>query len=446
MPFQFFGIEGLAPHGTCLLWIGELFWTFAFSDGLIALSYLSISISLLLVIRKRDEVLMRRVGLFFAAFILVCGGSHAMDIWTLWYPDYGAQGLVKLATAIISVVTAILMWPLLPEIFSFPSLAQLEAVNRALNVEVTERRQAEATLAAYADELKRNNNHLQQTLSSLDQARSQLLQSEKMASLGGLVAGIAHEINTPVGNGVTVASSLTDLARRFRRHIEGDAIKRSHLESFAADVEEAAGLISTNLDTAAGLVQSFKQVAADQTSSQRRAFDLHETIDEIVATLRPRFKRTPYAIRIEVPVGIVMESYPGPLGQVITNLVTNSLTHAFQGRDRGEMVITARSEGDDRLRLTYGDDGIGIPSEWRHRIFEPFFTTRQGRGGTGLGLHVVYNIVTNVLGGTIALRGDKDCGVEFILDLPLTAPDLVLVADASLAITVPRLDVEKPDA
>jgi len=425
MPFQLFGLEGLAPHGTCLLWISQLFWTHAASDTITAASYASISLSLVLVIRKREEALLRRIGAFFAAFILVCGSSHAMDIWTLWFPDYGAQAMVKLTTATISVVTAILLWPLLPRILSLPSTAQLEAANSALGQEIAERRQAEATLAAYADELKRNNNHLEQTLNRLEQTQSQLLQSEKMASLGGLVAGIAHEINTPVGNGVTVASSLSELARRFQQRITGEAIKRSHLETFAADVEEAAGLLSTNLDAAAELVRSFKQVAADQASSQRRPFDLHETMAEIVATLRPRFKRTSFTIAIAIPAGILMESYPGPLGQVVTNLVTNSLNHAFEGREQGEMTLAARRMEEGRVILTYRDDGVGIPPEFQERVFEPFFTTRQGRGGTGLGLHVVYNIVTNVLGGAITLRSAAGQGAEFIMDLPLIAPNLV---------------------
>ncbi len=425
MPFQLFGLEGLAPHGTCLLWISELFWTHAASDALISAAYASISISMILVIRKREDALLRRVGAFFAAFILVCGSSHAMDIWTLWFPDYGAQALVKVATATVSVMTAILLWPLMPRILALPSIAQLEAANTALNVEIAERRQAEVRLAAYADELKRSNRNLEQTLSRLDQTRTQLLHSEKMASLGGLVAGIAHEINTPVGNGITVASSLTELVKRFRLRIEGEAIKRSHLETFAADVEEAAGLLSTNLETAAGLVQSFKQVAADQTSSQRRRFDLGETMDEIVATLRPRFKRTSFAIEIGIPPGIVMESYPGPLGQVVTNLVTNSLLHAFEGRERGTMTLTAAMVGGERVTICYGDDGVGIPRELRERVFEPFFTTRQGSGGTGLGLHVVYNIITNVLGGSITLQSAVGEGVKFIIDVPLTAPTLV---------------------
>lgn len=184
-------------------------------------------------------------------------------------------------------------------------------------------------------------------------------------------------------------------------------------------------MLSTNLDAAAELVRSFKQVAADQASSQRRPFDLHETMAEIVATLRPRFKRTSFTIAIAIPAGILMESYPGPLGQVITNLVTNSLNHAFEGREQGEMTLAARRMEEGRVILTYRDDGVGIPPEFQERVFEPFFTTRQGRGGTGLGLHVVYNIVTNVLGGAITLRSAVGQGAEFVMDLPLIAPNLV---------------------
>ncbi len=424
MPFQLFGIDGLSPHGTCLLWFSSLFWTHATADALIALAYYSIGVTLVMIASKRRESLFRGVSLLFAAFILACATSHLFEIWTLWHPDYGAQAVVKIVTAVVSVATATIMWPLLPHLVSLPSIAQLEATNGALNAEIAERRQAEAALARYAKELEESNVRLEGTLQHLDIARRQLVQAEKMASLGGLVAGIAHEINTPIGNGITISTSLTEVVRRFRGGLQDGALKRSRLDSFTDDVDEAARLLTSNLENAAELVQSFKQVAADQASSQRRQFDLHETIEEVVATLRPRFKRTAHTVEIDIHPGIRMDSYPGPLGQVVTNLVTNSLVHAFGQSDHGHITLTARQRADGRIDMVYRDDGVGIPPAVHHRVFEPFFTTRQGQGGTGLGLHVVYNIVTNVLGGSISLAPGSAAGAVFVLELPATAPTL----------------------
>ena len=406
-----FGYQGLVPHGSCLLWLSELFWTHAAADALIAAAYYSISVTLVVLVRRRPDRLLRRSGLLFAAFIVACATSHVMDIWTLWYPDYDVQALIKVATAAISVVTAVYLWPLLPRILALPSISQLE--------------QANAALADYTHQLE-------STLEHLDLTRGQLLQAEKMASLGGLVAGIAHEINTPVGNGVTVATSLAERVRRFRARLEGPSLKRSLLEGFADEVAEAAQLLTANLDTAAALIRSFKQVAADQTSSHRRGFDLRETVEEVVATLRPSFRRSGHSVDVDIEAGLTLDSYPGPFGQVVVNLVTNSLQHGFADDTPGHIHLSARPAGPGRVRLLYRDDGVGIPPELQGRVFEPFFTTRQGRGGTGLGLHVIYNIVTNVLGGTLSLTSAPGAGVEFAIDLPVNAPRLGTAAASAM--------------
>ncbi len=424
MSLQLFGNDGLIPHGSCLLWFSPLFWTHATADALIALAYYSIGAALLVIALKRRELLFRGTSLLFAAFILACATCHVFDVWTLWHPDYGSQAVVKIVTAVISVATAAIMWPLLPHVVALPSIGQLEATNGALNAEIAERRQAQAALALYAKELEASNLRLEGTLQNLDMARRQLVQSEKMASLGRLVAGIAHEINTPIGNGVTISTSLTEVVRRFRAALQNGVLMRSVLDGFTEDVDEAARLLTSNLANAAELVQSFKQVAADQASSQRRQFDLRETVEEVIATLRPRYKHTAHKIEIRIRPGILMDSYPGPLGQVVTNLVTNSLVHAFADGDLGHITLTARQREDGRIDILYRDDGSGIPPELRNQVFEPFFTTRQGQGGTGLGLHVVYNIVTNVLGGHISLAPQPDAGTAFALELPATAPTL----------------------
>ena len=177
-----------------------------------------------------------------------------------------------------------------------------------------------------------------------------------------------------------------------------------------------------NLGTARELVAGFKQVAADQASNQRRRFDLKETVEGILATLAPMYRKTPYGMACELQDGIVMESYPGPLGQMLTNFVTNALAHAFDGRAAGTMQLSCKRRGETQVEIRFSDDGKGIPEENRNRVFDPFFTTKLGQGGSGLGLNIVYNIVTSVLGGTIELESTVGGGTTFIVLLPLAAP------------------------
>lgn len=280
----------------------------------------------------------------------------------------------------------------------------------------------EQRVAERTQELTRTNSDLETTVAILTEAKRELVESEKLASLGRLVAGVAHELNTPIGNSLTVSTSLSEKIDQFRRAIAGGTVRRSTLNELADDLDHGARLLASGLGQAAELIHGFKQVAVDQTSSQRRSFDLRTVIDEVMATLHPRLKKTTHRIVIVVDGEITLDSYPGPFGQIITNLVENAFVHAFDGLDNRTMRIAARQRGTTTVEIEVSDDGCGMSAEVRERVFDPFFTTRLGRGGSGLGMNIVYNIVTGILGGKIALQSAPRVGTTYLLTLPLTAP------------------------
>jgi signal transduction histidine kinase len=252
---------------------------------------------------------------------------------------------------------------------------------------------------------------------------------EDMAALGGLVAGVAHELNTPLGNGLMAVTALAAEAREFKASMQ-EGLRRAALDGLLASVEQATNIATRNLHRAAGLVTSFKQVAVDQTSSQRRHFELGEVVDEMVVSLRPTFSRTPYQIAVQVPKGLMLDSYPGALGQAIGNLITNAVLHGFEGRTHGTVCISGERGEDGGIVLHVADDGKGIAADLLERIFDPFVTTKMGRGGTGLGLHIAYNAVVNLLGGRLTVHSVVGKGATFTLHLPDKAPRVSEVAQA----------------
>lgn len=249
--------------------------------------------------------------------------------------------------------------------------------------------------------------------------QDQLLENEKMAALGRMVAGVAHEINTPVGIGVTAASHLRETMESFQAVYKRGGLRRSDLDDFLSVALEATAMVQGNLDKAAKLIQGFKGVAVDQTGEGRRVFDLKEYVDGVLLSLRPALKKTRHEIVFECPADIQVDNYPGALSQALTNLVMNSLIHGFpEGRD-GRITIRA-SQREGKATLVYADDGVGMTPEVRRQLYEPFFTTRRGRGGSGLGMHVVYTSVTQTLGGTIACESSPDNGTVFTIMFPTT--------------------------
>ena len=263
---------------------------------------------------------------------------------------------------------------------------------------------------------------LRTALAQLTTAKDELVRSEKLSALGALVAGIAHELNTPIGNSLTVASTLQDHTRRFTAEAE-KGITRSRLNDFVRNTTQGAEILMSSLQHAASLVASFKQVAVDQTSVNRRRFGLQATVAEILMTLGPTLRKTSHTVQTQIPADIVLDSFPGPFGQIVTNLVQNALIHAFEGQDNGLITIAARRKGDDWVEITVQDNGRGIPPEHLGRIFDPFFTTKFGKGGSGLGLNIVYNLASTALGGRIRVDSPPGQGACFTLDLPLNLPE-----------------------
>jgi PAS domain S-box-containing protein len=259
-----------------------------------------------------------------------------------------------------------------------------------------------------------------QNLELIRQAQQQLVESEKMAALGSLVAGLSHEINTPVGIGVTAASHLVQEARDTRKAYEENELTRARFEQFIQVAQESASLIQTNLNRSADLLQNFKLVATDQTADQERTFRLGEYLDDVIQSLGPRFRNTGFKIHFNCPDDLEMHCDPSALYHVLTNLVMNSLIHGFEGLLVGEISITARRDN-HHIELDYRDNGNGMGSKELARLYEPFFTTKRGRGGTGLGMHIVYNNVTQTLGGTISCASKPGRGTRFNIRVPLMA-------------------------
>jgi signal transduction histidine kinase len=278
-------------------------------------------------------------------------------------------------------------------------------------------------------ELKASRDRAETALKDLQDTQQSLIEAEKLAALGGLVAGVAHEVNNPIGISLTVASSFARRCEQFASEIRNGAVRRSTLDQFIAGSKEASKQLVANLNRAAELIQSFKQVAVDRSHADRRAFDLCEATEQIVASLWPALKRSSIAFTVDIPDGIMMDSYPGPYGQVLTNLVLNTVVHAFPGGEAGKVHLSVARDGHDHVTIELKDNGRGMDEDTRRRAFEPFFTTRRNHGGTGLGLHIVYSLVTRRLGGRLTCESVPGKGTTFTIRLPLTAPQTEFVEE-----------------
>jgi signal transduction histidine kinase len=272
------------------------------------------------------------------------------------------------------------------------------------------------------NELRASKERAENTLADLRETQKSLIEAEKLAALGGLVAGVAHEVNNPVGISLTVASSLARRCEAFATELREGQLRRSRLEEFIGGSREAAKQLVSNLERAGELIQSFKQVAVDRSHEERRQFDLQQSTNQIVASLRPGLRRAQLELVTEVPENVILDSYPGAYGQVLTNLMLNAVNHGFADGRHGTIRIEARRSAPSQVEIVFSDNGAGMSEEVQRRAFDPFFTTRRSQGGTGLGLHIVYNIVTRRLGGRIGLTSALGRGTTFRIALPVSAP------------------------
>jgi len=288
------------------------------------------------------------------------------------------------------------------------------AVQRKVNTILQRTREAE-------DEARGSQHETAAAMDELRRAQESLLQAERLASLGSLVAGVAHEINTPVGIALTSASVLKEATEQVVEQMRGGGVKKSDIVRYLDTAVESTRLIMDNAYRAAHLIHSFKQIAVDQVSEARRHFDLHEYVGEVVSSLQPKLKPTRIGITLDMPDGLMLDTYPGALAQVITNLVLNCLVHAFGSDQSGQILIRARGDG-DWIELQVSDDGKGIAPDMLDKVFDPFVTTKRGQGGTGLGLNIVFNLVVKQFGGTITVTSTPGQGACFTLRVPSVSP------------------------
>jgi PAS domain S-box-containing protein len=295
----------------------------------------------------------------------------------------------------------------------------------ALMIDVTDKVAAEDQIRELNETLEKRvaqrTRELEAATDRLQRAQEELARSETKAALSTMIASVSHELSTPLGNSLMTAGTLLDQGNAFQRTLEANQIKRSDLQGFVDTVRQGNDLLLRNLHRATALLGNFRQVASDHASEERRVFDLSATVGEVVHTLAPSLKRHPHTMRLTIPDGIQMDSLPGALGQVVINLINNAYLHAFEGRNDGLLVISA-APTDGGVVLEFMDNGVGMSPEHLDRLFEPFFSTKKGRGGTGLGMGIVENLVRKTLGGTLNVESELGVGTCFTLYLPLVAP------------------------
>ena len=295
---------------------------------------------------------------------------------------------------------------------------ELQGTNYELEKEITERRRIE-------QELSSSNLKLTQAIDKLQTMQNYLVESAKMASLGNLVAGIAHEINTPVGIGLTASSHLQEVTKEFNHLCVNGTPRRQDLTDYLHELHEVSTIIFKNLGRAGKLIQSFKQVSSDQSSEIGRVFNLKKYLEEILLSMHPQLKKSNHKITLTCHEKLTLNGFPGAFSQVVSNLIMNSVIHAYDPGDEGNITISLNVQ-DRHILLLYTDDGKGMPPHVVAKIFDPFFTTKRGHGGTGLGLHIVYNIVTQQFKGTIRCESQPEIGTTFQIRLPLLKEDLFI--------------------
>lgn len=288
---------------------------------------------------------------------------------------------------------------------------ELESLNKQLQKDIAERERAE-------EKLQKSNEDLQESLAKLKFAQDKLIQSEKLASLGGLVSGIVHEINTPIGIGITASTFIMQKVKKFDKLFMDGQMDDKALRKFLDIVYEGAAMISKNLSRAGDLVCNFKQVSVDQASEKPRRIVVDEYIQEVLSSLSMELKQSAHDIVVNCPENLIFDSRPGALAQIITNFVMNAMNHAFEHMEKGTIVFDISAD-DTHLYMNCTDNGKGMSDDALKQVFDPFYTTAREQGGSGLGLYVVYNLVTKALNGSIDCKSSLGNGTTFSIKVPL---------------------------
>ena len=295
----------------------------------------------------------------------------------------------------------------------------LQNIEKLVHTE-TELKNSQTQLAKTKSELDQTANLTHDALSEVAHYQEELLRHRQMADIAERVPEFAHEINTPIGICVTATSHLKDAVTKLNEKIANNKLSKQALEKYQSETDSTLSLIANNIERAADLVQSFKQVTTDQTSEQLRSFKLSTLVTDTLNTLHPKLKKTQHTLEIDIPEDIEMFSYPGPLSQVLINLINNSLTHGFKDKNDGKIKITTfdHSATDEHVLLVYSDDGSGVATEDLDKIFTPYYTTNRDKGNTGLGMSICKSIICDKLAGEIVANSDKGCGFEMYIRIP----------------------------
>jgi PAS domain S-box-containing protein len=283
------------------------------------------------------------------------------------------------------------------------------------HIDISERKRSERELRSAKDAAEA-------ALRNLRETQNSLIEAEKLAALGRLVAGVAHEINNPLGTALTVASTMEQKSKLFAAQAAQGTLKRSSLNDYVEAVRDGSSQLLESLNRAAGLILSFKQVASDRNNSDLRAFDLGELIEQVAVGLRPALPKNIAKLNVTCQPNLAMNSYPGSVGQVLTNLFLNSIAHAYPDNEAGTIDIKVSAASTHDVEIIFADDGCGMSPDVRRQAFDPFFTTRRHLGCTGLGLHIVYSVVTDRLGGRLRLKSEPGKGTDVTILLPRWAP------------------------